>query len=163
MNARNYWIGVVSRAHAHAAIAAGFVEVNRGKAGPLERMRDGDGYAIYSPRTDDQDGDRLQAFTAIGRVTDAAIVQARPSDGPARFRRGVHYLSADEAPVKPLIESLSFIRSKIHWGAPFRYGFIKIPEFDFAQIAAAMGRNFDDDFPHVASASPALESEPVPA
>ena len=56
-----------------------------------------------------------------------------------------------------------FIRSKIHWGAPFRYGFIKIPEFDFAQIAAAMGRNFDDDFPHVASASPALESEPVPA
>ena len=79
------------------------------------------------------------------------------------------YLSSDyvgtrvRSPVKPLIESLSFIRSKIHWGAPFRYGFIKIPEFDFAQIAAAMGRNFDDDFPHVASASPALESEPVPA
>ena len=163
MNPRHYWIGVVSKNHVSIGVAGGFTQLNHGKAGPLERMRPGDGFVFYSPRTDYPDGPTLQAFTAIGRVTDAAIVQARPSDGPARFGRGVHYLSADEAPVKPLIESLSFIRSKIHWGAPFRYGFIKIPEFDFAQIAAAMGRNFDDDFPHVASASPALESEPVPA
>ena len=38
----------------------------------------------------------------------------------------------------PLIEKLSFIRSKTHWGAAFRFGYIKVPEADFALIADAM-------------------------
>jgi hypothetical protein len=46
-----------------------------------------------------------------------------------------------------MIEGLSFIRSKPHWGATFRFGFVRVPEADFAQIAAAMGRDFTADFP----------------
>jgi hypothetical protein len=41
---------------------------------------------------------------------------------------------------------LSFIRSKDHWGAAFRFGFLRVPEEDFARIAAAMGRDFARDF-----------------
>ena len=41
-----------------------------------------------------------------------------------------------------MLESLSFIRSKEHWGAAFRFGFLRVPEEDFARIAAAMGRDF---------------------
>jgi len=164
MSARSYWIGVVSKAHAYAAIGGGYVELNHGKAGPLERMRDGDGVALYSPRTNDPDGERVQAFTAIGCVTGSAITQARTNDGLAPFRRAVHYWPANDAPIKPLIEPLSFIRSKLHWGAPFRFGFIRVSESDFAQIALAMGRDFTGDFPPLEPPPRAAESNasPVP-
>jgi hypothetical protein len=45
-----------------------------------------------------------------------------------------------------LIDALSFIRSKAHWGAAFRFGVVRVPESDFALIAAAMGRSFAADF-----------------
>ncbi len=34
----------------------------------------------------------------------------------------------------------------MHWGAAFRFGYLRVPEADFAKIAAAMGRDFAADF-----------------
>jgi hypothetical protein len=152
---RNYWIGVVSKTHVDKAVAGGFAQLNHGKAGPLERMREGDGFAFYSPRVEHPYGAPLQAFTAIGRVGGGAIFQADGGDGLVAFRRTLDYLSAHEAPIKPLLEALSFIRNKAYWGAAFRFGFIKVPEADFALIAAAMGREFERDFPPSDSGIPA--------
>jgi len=158
MNERNYWIGVVSKDHAALGIAGGFTQLNHGKAGPLERMRAGDGFAFYSPRLSYPEGTPLQAFTAIGRVRDGIVYQPRQGQDDqgeafAPFRLGVDYLAAQDAPIKPLIEALSFIRSKAHWGAAFRFGYLRVPEADFARIAAAMGRDFVADFPATALAS----------
>jgi hypothetical protein len=146
MTTRSYWIGVVSRSHVEHGVAGGFAQFNHGKAGPLERMQPGDGFVYYSPRADFPDGPPVQAFTAIGRVASGPIFQAQADDAML-FRREVQYLPAAEAPIKPLIDDLSFIRSKQHWGAAFRFGFLRVPEKDFARIASAMGvdfaRNFD--------------------
>lgn len=147
MTERNYWIGVVSQSHVDIAVAGGFAQLSHGKAAPLERMRAGDGFVYYSPRTDYPSGDMLQAFTAIGRVQSGEIFQAEAGDGFTPFRRNVDYLPARHAPIKPLIDSLSFIRSKLHWGATFRFGVVRVPESDFARIAAAMGRSLSEDFP----------------
>ena len=76
MSMRNYWIGVVSKEHVDIGVAGSFTQVNHGKAGPLERMRAGDGFVFYSPRTSYPDGDPLQAFTAIGRVRNGTVYQA---------------------------------------------------------------------------------------
>ena len=146
MSTRTYWIGVVSKDHVDLGVAGGFMQVNHGKAGPLERMHAGDGFAFYSPRTKYPDGELVQAFTAIGRIRNGTVYQAtlgefRPS------RLDVDFFPAQAAPVRPLIEPLSFIRSKTHWGAAFRFGVLRVPEADFALIAAAMGRSFADDFP----------------
>jgi hypothetical protein len=147
MTERRYWIGVVSKDHVERAVAGGFAQLNHGKAGPLERMRAGDGFAFYSPRASYPDGAPLQAFTAIGRVRSGTVYQAEP-DGESRpFRLDVDYAAAAPAPIKPLLEGLSFIRSKTHWGAAFRFGVVRIPAADFAAIAAAMGRSFAADFP----------------
>ena len=89
MSPRQFWIGVVSKDHVDRATAGGFAQVNHGKAGPLERMRAGDGFAFYSPRTSYPDGKPLQAFTAIGRVRTGAVYQAEMEDGDhnaAEFR-----------------------------------------------------------------------------
>jgi hypothetical protein len=146
MATRNYWIGVVSRDHVAIGVAGGFTQLNHGKAGPLERMHPGDGFAFYSPRTEYPDGEPLQAFTAIGRIKEGAIFQSDQGNGFRPFRRAVEYLPTRDAPVKPLIDELSFIRSKQHWGAAFRFGFVRVPEADFARIAEAMGRDFAMDF-----------------
>jgi len=158
MNERNYWIGVVSKDHVARGIAGGFTQLNHGKAGPLERMRAGDGFAFYSPRLWYPDGAPLQAFTGVGRVRDGIVYQARQAEDNqgeacAPFRLGIDYLPAQDAPIKPLIEALSFIRSKAHWGAAFRFGYLRVPEADFARIAAAMGRDFAADFPVTANAA----------
>lgn len=146
MHERRYWIGVVSRDHVASAVAQGFVQLNHGKAAPLERMHAGDGFAFYSPRESYPDGASLQAFTAIGSVADAPIYEATMPELGTIFRRDVAFLDATPAPIRPLVPQLSFIRSKTHWGAAFRFGLVRVPREDFATIAAAMGRNPDVDF-----------------
>jgi EVE domain-containing protein len=147
MDGRRYWIGVVAKDHVDRATAGGFVQVNHGKAGPLERMRAGDGFAYYSPRESHPGGTPLQAFTAIGRVRSGTLYQGEGNPDDRPFRIDVDFLDAAAAPVKPLIPDLTFIRSKTHWGAAFRFGFVRVPASDFARIATAMGRSFESDFP----------------
>jgi len=138
MNANSYWIGVAAKADVDAAVAGGFTQVNHGKAAPLERMRAGDGFVFYSPRTAYPGGEPIQAFTAIARVRTGAVYQQALTAEFRPFRVDVDYLPSQPAPIKPLIAQLSFIRSKTHWGAAFRFGMLRIPEIDFALIAAAM-------------------------
>ena len=139
MDAPRCWIAAVAQAAAITGIAGSFAEVAYGKAGPLERMRAGDFFAVYSPRTAWPEGEPLQAFTAIGRVRTGIVYRAAGGAGAGPFRIDVEYYPAAPAPIRPLIDALTFIRNKAHWGAAFRFGFIKIPPGDFALIAAAMG------------------------
>lgn len=147
MPARNFWIGVVALDHVATGVAGGFMQLNHGKAGALERMQGGDGFAYYSPRAAHPDGEPLQAFTAIGRVVPGVVFQADLGPDWKPFRRAVDYWPARHAPIRPLIESLSFIRSKQHWGAAFRFGVVRVPAADFACIAAAMGVDYTRHFP----------------
>lgn len=147
MSQRQFWIGVVSKDHVDRATAGGFAQVNHGKAGPLERMHAGDGLVFYSPRASYPGGAPLQAFTAIGRVRTGTVYQAEMDDGFRPFRLDVDFLPSEPAPVKRLLPDLSFIKSKTHWGAAFRFGVVRIPGTDFAVIAEAMKRSFAADFP----------------
>jgi len=146
MTEPSYWIGVVAQSHADIAVAGGFTQLNHGKAGALERMHAGDGFIFYSPRSDHPDGAPLQAFTGIGRIRTGNVYQAEAGAEFRPFRLDVDWLPATPAPIRPLLESLSFIRSKTHWGAAFRFGIVRIPAEDFARIAAAMGRPFAGEF-----------------
>lgn len=141
-----YWIGVVSQDHVANAVAHGFVQLNHGKPEPLERLQPGDGFAFYSPRESYPDGAMLQAITAIGRVAEGDVYETEMPGLGAVFRRNVKFLDATAAPIRPLVPQLSFIRSKTHWGAAFRFGLVRVPREDFALIATAMGRDAAVDF-----------------
>jgi hypothetical protein len=149
MRERRYFIGVVTQDHVDSAVADGFVQLSHGKARPLERMQPADGIVLYAPRASHPSGRPVQAFTAIGCVADAPMFEADTGAGGDAhvFRRRVAYLPAAPAPIRPLLERLTFIRSKTHWGAAFRFGVVRVPREDFATIAAAMGRDADVDFP----------------
>jgi predicted RNA-binding protein len=132
------WIGVVSRSHIAIGVEGGFIQLNHGKQAAVQRLKAGDWVAIYSPRTAYPDGEPLQAFTAVGVVKAGEVYQAEMSADFKPFRVDVRYLKCQEAPIRPLIEQLTFIKSKTHWGAAFRFGQMKVPQADFMLIAAAM-------------------------
>jgi len=136
---RQFWIGVVSREHVRLGVKGGFIQLGHGKKAPVQRLRAGDALVMYSPRTAYPDGEPLQAFTAIGVVSTGKVYQVQMTEEFKPYRVDVRFLKAKEAPIKPLIDALSFIKSKTHWGAAFRFGQIKIPAEDFKLIAKAMG------------------------
>jgi hypothetical protein len=136
---QQFWIGVVSREHVQLGVKGGFIQLGHGKRTPLQRLHAGDGLAMYSPRTAYPDGEPLQCFTAIGVVSTGEVYQVEMTEEFRPYRVDVRFLKAKEAPIKPLIEMLSFIKDKAHWGAAFRFGYLKIPPEDFLLIARAMG------------------------
>jgi predicted RNA-binding protein len=136
---QHFWIGVVSREHVQLGVKGGFVQLGHGKKAPLQRLHAGDGLVMYSPRTAYPDGEALQRFTAIGVVSTGEVYQVEMTDEFRPYRVDVRFMKAKEAPIKPLITTLSFIKDKTHWGAAFRFGYLKIPPEDFLLIASAMG------------------------
>lgn len=139
MSHRTFWLGVVSRSHVQLGITGGFIQLNHGKRAPLQKFRAGDGVVMYSPRTAYPDGEPLQAFTAIGTITTGEVYQVEMAPDFRPYRIDVRFRRCEETSIKPLIDALSFIKSKTHWGAAFRFGQLKIPESDFELIANAMG------------------------
>ena len=137
--ARRFWIGVVSRDHVNVGIKGGFIQLNHGKRAALRRLKAGDGVIMYSPRTAYPDGEPLQAFTAIGAVATGEVYQVEVTPDFKPHRVGVQFVPSKEAHIKPLIERLSFIKNKSHWGAAFRFGLVNVPARDFALIAERMG------------------------
>lgn len=137
-----YWVGVASRDHVLRGVEDGFAQLSHGKRAPLERMRVGDWLVYYSPRESRNGGEPLQAFTALGRVVGEEVYRFDMGGGFVPFRRDVAYLPAEEeAPIRPLIDRLSFIRNKERWGQAFRSGHFEIHREDFDLIASAMGLN----------------------
>jgi hypothetical protein len=135
---RQGWVGVVSREHVLRGVAGGFIQLNHGKKAPLQKLHAGDRVVIYSPRTAYPDGNPLQCFTAIGVVVSGEVYQVEMAPDFHPYRVDVAFAHCREAPIRPLIEQLSFIGSKTHWGAAFRFGYLKVPAEDFALIASAM-------------------------
>ncbi len=140
MDERQYWIGVIARDQVELAKKAGVAQLGHGGKDPLNKMQAGDGFIFYSPKDHFPGGKPVQMFTGIGKVKTGQVLkdeEAGPDDYPYRIE--VDLILSKEIPIRPLIEKLSFIEDKTHWGFPFRIGYVHIPEQDFRTIAGAMG------------------------
>lgn len=133
-----YWINTVSRDHVARGVAGGFTQANHGKPHMLRKMARGDWIVFYSPRTTYPDGPPLQAFTAIGQVSDDEPYQAEVTPDFRPWRRAMDFLACEEAPIRPLIDDLDFVEDKKRWGYRFRFGVFEIDEHDFDVIRSAM-------------------------
>lgn len=138
MSQQRYWIVVASREHVQRGIEAGICQACHGKAAPLKRMRVGDGVIYYSSKEFFGEAEPCQKFTAIGRVRDCDVYSFDMGGGFVPFRRNVDFVPAVDAPIRPLINALTFITDKQRWGGVFRFGMLEIPVHDFQTIATAM-------------------------
>jgi MarR family transcriptional regulator for hemolysin len=136
--ARRFWIGVASRDHVNIGVKGGFIQLNHGKKAAVRRLKAGDGVIMYSPRTAYPDGEPLQAFTAIGTVVTGDVYQVEVTPAFKPHRVDLQFVPSKEAQIKPLVERLSFIKNKSHWGAAFRFGHVEVSGSDFALIAERM-------------------------
>jgi hypothetical protein len=80
----------------------------------------------------------VQAFTAIGKIRPGEPYVGEMDGGMEATRRDVDFLKAKDAPIRPLLETLSFTKGHAGWGFAFRRGSFAISEADFHVIAEAM-------------------------
>lgn len=139
------WIAVASREHVQAAVVGGFCQLNHGRLAPLQRLHPGETILYYAPRDQMRAGHVVQAFVAIGRILPGEPWQADAPNDFAPYRRAVHYHECREAPIRPLLQTLSFTRDRASWGQMFRRGTFRVEADDVRAIAAAMGVTPDDE------------------
>jgi hypothetical protein len=132
------WIIVASREHVQRGITEGFAQACHGKCRPLQHMTPGDWIVYYSSKEEYGKPTPCQKFTAVGQVRVGEVYPYDMGGGFVPFRRDIAYVACQETAIQPLINDLSFIRDKQHWGAPFRFGILSIPQSDFLRIADAM-------------------------
>lgn len=130
-----YWINTVSADHVQRGVAGGFTQANHGKPYMLRKMARGDWIIFYSPKTALEQGESLQAFTAIGRVADDEPYRPSPEQP---WRRKMEFLPSTATPIRPLLDQLEFIVDPQRWGYKFRFGVFRIEEQDFLLIRSAM-------------------------
>ena len=143
MRDTKYWLVVVSKDHLEIGKKLGIVQANHGKAGPMKRMQSGDLIIFYSPKLSFQGKEPYRKFTAIARVKGDELYQGDMGSGFTPYRRDVEFLSCRETDIQPLIQELTFIRNKQHWGFVFRFGFFEIPKNDFEIISKEMRKQID--------------------
>jgi hypothetical protein len=100
------WIAVASAEHARRGCAqphSGFMQVCHGKCAPLRRVQPGDRVCYYAPASTMGGKDRLQSFVSIGLVQEGAPYAFDMGGGFVPYRRDVLYVSAQEAPIAPLL------------------------------------------------------------
>ena len=136
-----HWIAVASAEHAlrgrdHAPV--GFMQVCHGKCAPLKRLRAGDVVACYAPALTMGGKDRLQRFVSLGVVQAGEPYAVDMGGGFVPHRRDVRYVSAQPAPIAPLLDGLDFVEDRQRWGHKFRFGLFEVSSDDMRRIARAM-------------------------
>lgn len=134
------WIVIASADHVRQAVEGGFVQAGHGKRSGVEKLAKGDGIAAYAPREAMRSGEPVQAFVAIGTVTDDAPRGVDRGEKGIHHRRSVAWRKrARPASVRPLTTKLAFVKDRENWGMAFRRGLFRIEPADMAIIAEAMG------------------------
>ncbi len=97
-----FWVGVVSENQVKRGVDGGFCQVCHGKGGPLRRMKKGDYLLYYSPKIALDSNQKLQAFTAAGKMKDDRVYQFEMAPDFIPFRRDVeYYRSVQPCRLKP--------------------------------------------------------------
>lgn len=136
-----FWMGVASAQHARGGRDGGFAQLGHGKHIAVKSLRKGDWIVYYSPREGMGEGETVQAFTTIGRVTSDAPYRAEQAMNFNPYRVDVNYLKdAKPAPIKPLLNRLRLTRDLgASWGMAVRGPNCRLDDQDMRLIAEAMG------------------------
>ena len=137
------WVGVVSADHAAIAVAEGWIQLNHGKKTNLARLRQGDGFVIYSPTLRYKEGPPLRAFTALGIVADeepylAEEMMTMTDRAPVQpWRRRVDFQPTQPVAVGTLKGRLELTHDR-NWGYALRFGLVPLSPADFILLRDVM-------------------------
>ena len=133
-----YVLGIADRNYARLCVEAGVVVLGISGRSGVAKLSPGDKIVYYSPKTE-PDGETLQRFTAIGEVTGDAPWEREFGSGTVLWCRDTDWRDdAAEVPIRPLLESLAFVKNPKNWGFYMRGSHRRIPGEDYAVLAGAM-------------------------
>ena len=133
-----FWVGVAAGDHVEAGRKGGFVMFAHGKHVAVKKLGAGDRFAYYAPMTGMNAGAVLRQFIAVGEILDQPPAE-RLMGGGSGWSRPARYFKSSPADVYPLLDRLSFVHDRQHWGMAFRRSLFAVTEADFSLIAKAMG------------------------
>ena len=139
MSGRRYWIGVATKIHVDRATSDGICMFAHGRHSAVLRLSPGDRFAYYGPREHLDGGAPVQQFLALGVVEDGQPIPTQMSADASGWMREAAYLPTVPADVYDLLDGLSFVRDRRHWGMYFRRSLFEIDREDMLLIAGAMG------------------------
>jgi len=126
-----FWIGVVSKEHVLRGVEGGFCQLCHGKKAPLNRMKKGDYLLYYSPKYQMNDQEKLQNFTAVGKILDDTAYQVEMFEDFFPFRRDVSYY-------QPVIDCpIEQVRQHPQWRqyvSQLRYGHFEVSKDFFLYV-----------------------------
>ena len=122
-----FWIGVACRDHVKRCKESGSAQLGHGNQIAVKNLKRGDWIAYYSPTSELGGGDKVQAFTSIGRIISDEAYQVEQNEHFHPWRVDVEFEeAAKETPIRPLLEDLDLTRGRgSKWGMPFGAGKIK--------------------------------------
>ena len=130
-----FWVGVVSKEHVLRGVEGGFCQVCHGKKAPLNRMKKGDYLLYYSSKYQLNGQEKLQAFTAVGKILDDTAYQVEMFEDFFPFRRDVSYYQ----PVKDC--HIEQVRTHPEWrqyASQIRYGHFEVSKEFFLYVFEQM-------------------------
>lgn len=129
---------MASKDHVMTGVKQGFAQAGHGRRDFMSKPAKDDWIVYYSPKDKFEEGEIYQKFTAIGKITDDEPYQPNARKGFKAYRRNVAYITCQDAPIRPLISELSFIKNKERWGLYLLSGFREISQADFDLVKKAM-------------------------
>ncbi|MEO6220285.1 MAG: EVE domain-containing protein [Ginsengibacter sp.] len=133
-----YFVIGASKDHVLKGVKGSFAQAGHGRKDNISRVSKGDCIVYYSSKDKFENGKQLQKFTAIGKISDDEVYQAKINNTFKPYRRKVNYYKSKDSEIRPLIDNLSFIKNKKSWGFYLISGFREISKDDFDLIHHAM-------------------------
>lgn len=152
----NYYIITASKDHIETGVAKKFIQQKHPNR--IEKLKKGDFVVMYASKESYGKAKSYQKFIAIAECLDdkyEKLEKAKDKNSCKHdnklshtpmskgandlyfFRKKVKFIKFREVEIRPLIESLSFIKNKKSWGMIFMNGFKQIPEEDFTLITSS--------------------------
>lgn len=130
----NYWIGVASLDHLERGIQRGMFGIGHGKKAPLDLMKPGDKIVFYLPKkvyAATGPENIYQKFCGFATIDEGDVFSEQIGER-CMFRKRLTFTDTTrEVPIREVLDQLSFIKDKTHWGFPFMRGYVQITQKDW--------------------------------
>ena len=136
----NYWVICITEDNLQIALQEQILGFKQSKCTRVRSFSPGDAVTFYVSRV------ALTSYRPVQKFVGQAEVKNKPYKSTEIIWKGdlfpirieLKSISNASCEIKPLIDKLSFIKNKKHWGGVFMGGILRIPASDFDLIQETM-------------------------
>jgi predicted RNA-binding protein len=142
---RRYWVAIVRPHNLDALILKTSLQSYAASSGQAGRVQPGDRVALYQSR---KTSGSVSGFVGIFEIIDEPMIDRNHAFSPL-YQLRIPWLPMAVSlkkplPLKPLVQQLRFITSKVNYGSALQRSWLRIPREDFQTIESALEKHVAD-------------------